>query len=427
MLHRLFESPGLPELLAEAAAVLVEKLDYEESLARVGSLAVPRFADFYSVDLVGKHGNLHSISTIHADDTHASDLSHLREQYGLRPDDPVGPSRVIRTGQAEIYARVDTNLLQKLARDETHLKLLKKLGLRSVMIIPLSARGKVFGALTFISTKKNFEYSEQDFTVALDLSRQIEAAVDHYELYRDSAETLLFRDEFLSIASHELRTPLTSLKMQLQIAQRSLQQEFTSAGSKVARALQISAQQVVRLENLIAELLNLSQIQSGRMVFEFQVVNLAQIVQETVGHFHDELNAAHCDVEFVMSDQVWVECDPFRIEQVLVNLISNAIKYASGRPIRIEIIDGECEAGFSIEDHGIGIPRDKQQKVFLMYERAASSQNVSGLGLGLYLAKEIVDEHKGRILLESHPGKGSKFSVILPKKKHQLTTIARSA
>jgi PAS domain S-box-containing protein len=224
------------------------------------------------------------------------------------------------------------------------------------------------------------------------------------------------RDEFLSIASHELKTPITSLKLQLQMTQRAVLPE--KAGSPVAEKLSqfldVSARQVLRLEGLIEELLDVAKIRSGKLTLLAEEVNLAHLVREVVERLDGQIKQAKCEISLELDDHIVGLWDYSRIEQIIINLLSNAIKYAPGKPIEIMATQKDEFARLSIRDYGQGIELEKQKLIFERFERVTSSRNISGLGLGLFIVKQIVEGHLGTVKVNSARGQGSTFVVSLP-------------
>lgn len=232
-------------------------------------------------------------------------------------------------------------------------------------------------------------------------------------------QALSERDEFLSIASHELKTPITSLQLQLQMIRRGVKPELGHAPSpeKLALALDNSVSQVDRINRLIADLLEISKLQRGKLTYYFEVTNLAQLIHSTFDLHREQLLLAGNGVEFNLDESLNLECDKFRMEQVITNLITNAIKYGKGSIITVTLSRQEVNCILSIKDQGQGIPQEFQEKIFERFERASASRNISGLGLGLYISQQIIRTHQGRIRVESQEGNGSEFIIILPLKQ----------
>ncbi|MCC6999541.1 MAG: response regulator [Deltaproteobacteria bacterium] len=225
------------------------------------------------------------------------------------------------------------------------------------------------------------------------------------------------RDDFLSIASHELRTPLTALQLNLQNLERVAP---TAPRDKMAAALR----QTQRLTRLVDNLLDLSRITSGHLQLELEQLDLALVTREVVERMRDEAARAGCAVELSLhaSEGRW---DRLRLEQVVTNLVSNAIRYGAGKPIRVAVDEGGDDGGAGgsarlvVQDHGIGIEAKDLPRVFQRFERLAPQRHQGGLGMGLYIVREIVAAHGGGVTVESHPGAGSTFTTVLPREAAQ--------
>jgi two-component system CheB/CheR fusion protein len=258
----------------------------------------------------------------------------------------------------------------------------------------------------------------EDITELKLVEQKLKESEKQISLQADSLrEALRSRDEFLSIASHELKTPITALALQLEIARRTVKPDEGIAPSpeKLAKTLDISIRQVEKMTELIEDLLDISRIESGKMSYCFERCDVAKLVGEVLERFSDQLKSVNCILELTRVDSVIVTCDSFRIDQVITNLITNAIKYGAGSLVRVHVsASDDLGVKFSVSDGGIGIAKKKQAKVFDRFERVINNVSVSGLGLGLYISKQIVDAHGGSIELESELGKGAKFTVQLP-------------
>jgi signal transduction histidine kinase len=161
-------------------------------------------------------------------------------------------------------------------------------------------------------------------------------------------------------------------------------------------------------------LLDVAKINSGKLTFQFEEFNFSQMINEVVTRFQDQFKLVECLVEVISDDSVVIFGDTFRLEQVIINLITNSLKYGAGKPILISVFQDDHFAYLKIRDFGIGIPKEKQHLIFNRFERVVSDQNISGLGLGLYIAHQIVETHKGKIEVESDTNKGATFTVRIP-------------
>lgn len=236
-------------------------------------------------------------------------------------------------------------------------------------------------------------------------------------LYEASQEAIKMRDEFLSIASHELKTPLTNIKLQTQMAIRGLQKHGLSSldPARMKAFIEQTDRQADRLTRLVEEMLDVSRISAGKLGIAHESFDLCELVNEVAAAFEAVAKQAGSDLKFSCPERCPIWADRFRIEQVLSNLFSNAVKYGNGKPIQVRVEqEGDGKTRIVVEDQGIGIPSENQERIFRRFERAVSARKISGLGLGLYISKYIVEAHGGTIQVESLPGSGTRFSVLLP-------------
>jgi signal transduction histidine kinase len=225
-------------------------------------------------------------------------------------------------------------------------------------------------------------------------------------------DAIRLRDEFLSIASHELRTPLTPLRLQLQSTLKCLD-KGECAEAELRPRLELALRQTVRLGTLVSDLLEVSRITSGRLTLQREEMDLAESVRDVAERHEPEARNTGTTVQ-VQAERVVGRWDRLRIEQVIANLLVNAIKYGGGQPVRLTVERADGAAKLTVRDEGIGISNEDQERIFDRFERAVSARSYGGMGLGLYIAQQIVDAHGGRIQVRSARGQGSTFTVDLP-------------
>jgi signal transduction histidine kinase len=309
--------------------------------------------------------------------------------------------------------------LASLAAPEEHTRRLVMYE-RNVYSVPLRVQGHLLGSMTFVWQ----DPANKPEAIADDLAQRVSFAIENARLYSEAQQAISARDEFLSIASHELRTPLTPLQLQLQ----RLVSRSTSdiPEDRLHTMLERSERQVHRLAQLVDNLLDVSRIRSGHLKLQLEVFDLGEAVREVVSRFNEELTRASCILDVVEDNHAVGHWDRLRIEQIVTNLLVNAIKYGSGKPIAIVIGANDTTARISIRDRGIGIPADRVPHIFERFERAVSSRAYGGLGLGLYITQQIVDAHGGEIHVASKEGVGSTFTVELPLMAHPHDEVGPS-
>ncbi|NMO15974.1 PAS domain S-box protein [Pyxidicoccus fallax] len=277
-------------------------------------------------------------------------------------------------------------------------------------LLPLVTEQRMIGLIIVgWETVKSFSQPEKDFIQAL--TRQCAQALERAELYRDAQAAVRLRDEFLSVASHELKTPLTSLGLQHVLIERAV-----SAGllDKAHSRLASSARQVHRLASLVGSLLDVSRISLGKLALEPSEVDLAQVVKDGLERTEAVFTQAGCDARLSLEPGVRGWWDGSRLEQVVVNLLSNAVKYGPGKPVVIQVDSEPGWGRLRVRDEGIGISPEALPRLFGRFERGVSDRHYGGLGLGLYISRQIVEAMGGTITVESELDRGALFTVRLP-------------
>jgi PAS domain S-box-containing protein len=246
-------------------------------------------------------------------------------------------------------------------------------------------------------------------------------ALEEERLQRARAEEAVrLREEFLLIASHELKTPLTTLQLDLY----GIQQDLNGDWSKVSRKVDRANRSVARLSALVESLLSVSRLAQGKLTISPARMDLAETVVQVVEGMREQAGKAGCDLTIDASSPILGNWDRLRIEQVVANLLVNAIKYGAGSAIEIEVRSAEASAVIEVSDHGPGVEQADLLRIFQRFERASSIRHYGGLGLGLYVSREIVEAHGGSITASNRPGGGARFAVRLPTDRPAPTAQA---
>jgi signal transduction histidine kinase len=237
---------------------------------------------------------------------------------------------------------------------------------------------------------------------------------EHKQIERELEEAIRVRDDFISVASHELKTPLTSLRLNLDVLLSAAAGSGTLTPEKLHRRLEIVDRVADRLQQLIEELLNITRVTSGHLALTLTQVDVAEVIDDVLARLANQLADAHCTVNANLQRPVLGRWDRLRLDQVVTNLVSNAIKYGGGRPIDISLTANDQGAVLVVRDRGIGIAAEDHSRIFRRFERAVSTRSFGGLGIGLWLVERIVGALGGQISVASQPGQGAVFSVMLP-------------
>ncbi|GHO73128.1 hypothetical protein KSD_08990 [Ktedonobacter sp. SOSP1-85] len=525
------------QILAQLSQVLASTLDYQETLTAVAHLAVPRLADWCTIELVNAAGHLELAEFASIDPEQVRWVRTLRERFPIDPDAPRGVAQVLRSGHAELYPEITDDLLVEARRNEEELALARQIGPTSAMLVPLVARGKITGVFSLITTTSGRHYNALDLALAEEVGRRIGLALENARLYREvqqsrdqfdiilqgvadgiivympdnrvlyanevaaqmsgaasvhelldqpdkillttsplideqghtlSPEALPHRrvlagaqeaqatlrvqgterwvqiisrpvrtqsgavamvisiwhditermrvehrkDEFISMTSHELKTPITSLKGFTHVLQRRLTKQGDEQGLSYLARMDA---QLDKLTRLISDLLDISRMQAGKLALRIEAFELDELLNEIVDNVQATTTSHQLRIKGHTGAQVIG--DPDRLGQVFINLLTNAIKYSPGAEhIIIHRFHEGKQVIISVQDFGIGIDQSHHDRIFeRFYQVGPEEKTYPGLGIGLYLAREIVSRHQGRIWVESRKGAGSAFFVALPQ------------
>ena len=398
--------------LSEASKQLAESLDYEATLAKISHLAVPMIADWCVVYLAQKDGAIRRVSVAHVDPAKEQLAQELGRRYPPNREAPHGIPHVIRTGKAEFVPEIHDSGIAKFAVDAEHLRILRELGFKSSLIVPIASRGRTLGAIAMITAESGRRYGEADLILAEDLARRAAVAIENARLYREAQEAIRLREEVLAVVSHDLKNPLGAINMSATL----LMKKALSHDPRTRKQVETIQRSAVRMEHLIGDLLDMASIQAGRLSIEKRSEEIRAIASEALDSHGPMAKEGGLNLRHELLESGFpVMCDRERILQVLGNLLGNAIKFSGvGDSITLRIEPKEHEVVISVADTGPGIPEDELPHIFEPYW-TTRRQGKKGTGLGLYITKGIVEAHGGRIWVESKLGVGTTFSFTLPR------------
>jgi len=401
-------------LLAAAGETLGASLDYHATLRELGRVVVPQLADWYAVDLLTDSRTLQRVSVQHADPARSALAEELLTRYPARPDAPLGAWQVVASGQPQWHEQIDDDLLASAAQDAEHLRVLRGLGLRSFIRVPMISHGTTIGVLTLVMAESGRRYRQADVDLARDVARRAATAVDNARLFERLQREDRRKDEFLAMLAHELRNPLAPLRHGLAV----LQSEPPPAHA--ARVRQIMQRQLGHMVRLVDDLLDLSRITRGTIELKPAPEAMSAVIASAVETSRPLIDAAGVELTLQLpATPLWLQADHTRLSQVLTNLLGNAARFTppGGRITLAAWEDGD-DAIVEVIDTGIGIPPAMLSQVFDLFVRAEHAERHApgGLGIGLTLARRLVELHGGEISAASDgPGRGSRFTVRLPR------------
>jgi PAS domain S-box-containing protein len=400
--------------LADASAALAELTDHESTLQKVAALAVPFFADWCAVDVREADGSVRRLAVTHTDPAKVALAQDLFRRYPPDPAAPHGVMRVLRTGESEWVALIPDAMLAEAARDAEHLRILRGLGLKSFVCVPLKSRDGRLGALTFATAESGRVFDADDLRAAEDLAHRAVIAIENATLLAALREGDRRKDEFLALLAHELRNPLAPLRNGLQVMRLA-----GGLPHPVVRARDVMDRQLAHMVRLVDDLLDVSRVSRGKLELRRSRVRLADVVGSAVETARPLIDAAGHDLTVSLPDEpVVLDADLTRLAQVFANLLTNSAKYTErGGKICLSAAREGGEAVVTVRDTGIGIPPEDLPRIFDMFSQVDRSieRATGGLGIGLALVRGLVEMHGGTVTGESNGlGAGSTFTVRLP-------------
>jgi len=422
--------------LAEVGAVLGGSLEYLTTLKTVADLAVPSIADWCAVDILTDERKLERLAVAHVDPAKIDLARTIRSRYE-DPNSPYSAPSVVRTGTPAMLREVSDDMIAASAKgDQERIALVRSLGLRSYMIVPLTTRGRTLGALTLATAESGRLYTEDDFRFAQDVAFRAALAVDNARAYNDAQVANRLKDEFLATLSHELRTPLNAI-----LGYSRMLQSGMLTPDKHAHALHTVERNATSLTQIVEDVLDVSRIISGKIRLNIQSVDLPAVVSDAIATVMPAADAKQIRVQTILDPRAApISGDPDRMQQIVWNLVSNAVKFTPKHgtvQVRLERVNSHVE--IVVSDTGAGIPPDFLPHIFERFRQADSgtTREHGGIGLGLAIVRHLVELHGGTIhAVSGGHEKGSTFRVRLPimivhheealeRRVHPTTNLAR--
>ena len=401
--------------LAEASVALAGVVDYEQTLRRIAEMAVPAFADWCAVDMATEGDLLRRVAVAHSDSAKIEPARELFIKFPPKTGYVGGIGKVLRTGESEYLTEITDELLEAGVKDPEQLAMLRRLGPRFSICVPLRPRGGTPGVLTFVMAESARHYDEHDLRVAEDLARRATVAIENAELYRALREADRRKGDFLATPAHELRNPLAAMRNALHL----MKGPDADAPSEPSDEWAMAERQVNHLTRLVDDLMDVARIERGKMELRRERVPLAAILRHAVETIRPAAEArGHTLLLDVPRKPITLEADPTRLEQVIDNLLTNAVKYTeAGGSVTLKATVESGQPVIRVRDSGIGIAPEKLPTIFEMFTQVhdPSDRTQGGLGIGLGLVKVLVEMHGGTVsAFSAGPGLGCEFTVRLP-------------
>ncbi len=397
--------------MVESAKILSKKVDFRTWLLEKGKLTVPSLADWCAIDVLNEQGELERIAVIHQDPKMTKYLFEFEKRFPTTEKNSSDLYAVIKTGEAQFVPVVTDETIRQGARSPEHLEAMQRLGLKSLMIIPITAFGKTLGALSLGYAESGRVYTEDDFEFFREFCNDLGVVLDNGRLDDEISKRDKAKDLFLASLSHELRNPLAPIKSALELL------KVRDTTTDVREELDVIEHQFDHLAKLLGDLLDVTRFTQSKIEIVPHTLELRKLVERSLKASDALLRASDITLHFTYpSTALPVWADDTRLEQATTNLMNNAIKFTpSGGSIWVDLSKEDSYAVLKIRDNGAGIDPSDLPNIFEMYYQGRDTKNTSGLGIGLLLVQNIVTLHQGTIVATSEGrGKGSEFIIKLP-------------
>jgi signal transduction histidine kinase len=398
--------------LSNVSSVLSASLDFHATLAVLAKLAVPELADWCIIDVLEEDGRMSRVAAAHADSDREPLLGVLCEEFPPRRDGPTVGSQALRSRTPAYVPHVDDGWLERATTGPEHAALVRALGIRSLIAVPLVARAETLGVITLVCAER--AYRRNDLATAEDFAQRAALSISNARLYAAAQEASRAKSEFLAVMSHELRTPLNAVMGYADL----LQAGIGGAVSDRQRAYLDRVKDGARhLEGIIDEILAFSRMEAGQEAVHPRRVDLRDVVRHAGDLVRPLARQKELGFEVKLpSEPAIVETDPEKVLQIVRNLGTNAVKFTDEGEVRIETVRDHTHHLVRVADTGIGIRREHRERVFEPFWQVEQSnrREVGGTGLGLAVARRLADLLGARLTLESAPGRGTTFTLAIP-------------
>nr|WP_255217392.1 ATP-binding protein [Myxococcus sp. AM010] len=395
------------QVLAEAGGLFHQFQDPNQTVAELTRIMVPEVADACVLYLMTAGGDLWPRAVAHAVPEKEAWLWDAARRFPPLRESQGGIWQVLRTGRSELTSDVSPEALSEGLEGPEHVSLMEKVGVRSYLGVPLRVGQQTRGVFVLLTSAPERRLTMTDQVLVEEVVGRAALALDNARLWSEAQDAV----ELIGVAAHDLGNPLNTLQLLL----RKLQRTELAGEQKARGGLAAALKQTQRLGQLLHNLLDLSRLSSGKLMLDVAPVDLSELVHEVVERFAEQAAEAGCKLEFNAELGLVGRWDRLRLDRVVTNLLSNALKFGRGRPVEVRVEHAAvARARLVVRDQGVGIAPEAQRRIFERFEREPAGGQHAGFGLGLYIVRQLVEAHGGTIRVESTPSEGAAFIVELP-------------
>ncbi|WP_304988533.1 PAS domain-containing sensor histidine kinase [Corallococcus sp. CA053C] len=410
----------MQELLAEAGRVFHQSLDPDLTVAELARLLVPEVADGCILYLLTPAGELRPRAVTHVRPEREASLWESLRRFPPRPGTSPHIWEVMRTGRSRLDVDASRPELERAADNSQHRVLIERLGVGSSLVVPVRVGSRTLGVFVLMTARGHRLFTQGDQVLVEELAGRAALALENTRLLREAREAV----DLIAVTAHDLGNPLHALQLLLNRVRRA---QAAGQGEVVRQGLMAASGQAERLGQLLHDLLDLSRLSSDTQVLDTTPVDLGELTREVVDRFAESAAQAGCTLTLEAEAGQVGQWDRIRLDRVVTNLVSNALKFGRGHPVKVRVTALDAEhARLVVRDEGVGIAPDAQRRVFERFEREPTMKIEPGYGLGLYIVRQLVDAHGGTIRVESMPGQGATFTVDLPRVPRSVEEAARA-